>query len=50
MHHLLDMSVDGIITDRPDALREVMIAKGTWLPRDRSENPAIRRADPGPLG
>ncbi len=50
MHHLLDMSVDGIITDRPDVLREVMIAKGTWLPMDRFENPAMPRADPGPLG
>lgn len=30
MHRLLDMSVDGIITDRPDRLKEVMIERGVW--------------------
>lgn len=32
MHELLDMGVDGIITDRPDVLRTVLIQRGTWAP------------------
>lgn len=38
MHELLDMGVDGIITDRPDRLRSVMISRGIWTPMgsDRS--------------
>jgi glycerophosphoryl diester phosphodiesterase len=30
MHRLLDVGVDGIITDRPDLLRDVLIASDQW--------------------
>jgi glycerophosphoryl diester phosphodiesterase len=32
MHGLLDAGVDAIITDHPDLLREVLIARGQWSP------------------
>lgn len=33
MHALLDIGVDGIITDRADLLRDVLIGRGEWAPQ-----------------
>ncbi|WP_295695121.1 glycerophosphodiester phosphodiesterase family protein [Lapillicoccus sp.] len=35
MRDLLDLGVDGIITDRPDLLREVLISRDAWRPAPR---------------
>ncbi len=33
MHTLIDWGVDGIVTDRPDLLREVLRSRGMWTSR-----------------
>jgi glycerophosphoryl diester phosphodiesterase len=39
MHRLLDCGVDGVITDRPDLLREVLISRGQWHTPDTHAAP-----------
>jgi len=31
MHHLLDLGVDGIMTDKPSVLKAVLVARGQWI-------------------
>ncbi|WP_054047664.1 glycerophosphodiester phosphodiesterase [Alloactinosynnema sp. L-07] len=32
MHELLDLGVDGLMTDRPQVLKDVLIERGAWAP------------------
>jgi len=39
MHRLLDLGMDGIITDRPDLLREVLVARDQWVAPSPAPSP-----------
>jgi glycerophosphoryl diester phosphodiesterase len=54
MGRLLDSGVDAIITDRPDALREVLVSRDQWAPmasrQEGTGSADMRRHDWIPLG
>ncbi|WP_448060193.1 glycerophosphodiester phosphodiesterase family protein [Cellulomonas hominis] len=45
IHRLLDDGVDGVITDRPDTLREVLVARSAWRSRHVTIPGAARPRD-----
>jgi glycerophosphoryl diester phosphodiesterase len=47
MRELLDMGVDGLVTDRPDLLREVLAERGQWPGTGTASEPG-RTPDPVP--
>lgn len=47
MHELFDMGVDGVITDRPDILRTVLISRGDWTPMSGHSLPPQATPRPG---
>lgn len=49
MRSLLDAGVDGIITDRPDVLREVLISRGQWTPLPATAPAPAPATSPLPL-
>jgi glycerophosphoryl diester phosphodiesterase len=50
MNRLLDAGADGVITDRPDLLREVMLSRGVWVSPPVTPARGTARASSGPAG
>jgi glycerophosphoryl diester phosphodiesterase len=38
IRELLDRGVDGLMTDRTDILKEVLVRRGQWMSDEREEN------------